>query len=796
MLQSIWNPHQETRATDRLRIVATLFLTLCVFISECHAEFATATRFESGRQDSVKSGWNPVFLAVNINGVEVDKVATLLRNEKNQLIVSEQDLLDWRLNTANIKMLTVEDHSYGSLDSADIMRHRLDNHTQTLFIDAPASAFVTSEIDNALKKSLEVSPVPNGGFFNYDLSWQNTGDKTSSGGLFEMGAFNQFGNGTNTMVWRNSPNQNEVIRLNTTWNQDMPNRMESLRFGDNISRSGSLGKSLRFGGVQWGTNFATRPDFVTFALPSISGEAALPSTIDLYVNQVRKLQNNVQAGPFDLTNVPVVTGQGELQLVVKDLLGRQQLVTQSYYASQNLLRPGLRDFSYEAGFTRNNFGIHQADYGAFIVSANDRLGLSQNFTRELRAEATGSQQTIGASGVWLLPKIGMAYLGTANFGGALSNDGGAGGSLLSIGTERQSSALSYGVRAQYASSQFTQLGLLPNARPRQTVTCSLGFPWGGNSFGLNYVSQSLWDGDKNELVSFNFNRSLGSFGNLSLNALHKFGDNQDTSLSVALILPLGNNRNFSVDATRQAGIDRQSIQFQGNAPEGEGFGYRVRASNQDEFFANGVMNTQVASVSTEVARFNGKTGYRAGINGGIAIAGGGVFMSRKIDDSFAVVKVDSYDNVRVYRDNQEITRTNKQGLALVPRLRGYQKNLVSIEQQDLPMDAEIDTLELKIKPPLRTGVIAEFPIRKSMHASFRLVNEGGNPLQAGTMLELEDKRMIPVAYDGRVFVSGINASNMLNGVATGSQCKFSLTLGKAGEALEDYGTVVCKGVLQ
>lgn len=42
---------------------------------------------------------------------------------------------------------------------------------------------------------------------------------------------------------------------------------------------------------------------------------------------------------------------------VRDATGREQIVLQPIYSSIKLLKEGLTDFSYEAGWLRSNFGL-------------------------------------------------------------------------------------------------------------------------------------------------------------------------------------------------------------------------------------------------------------------------------------------------------------------------------------------------------------------------------------------------------------------------------------------------------
>jgi outer membrane usher protein len=117
------------------------------------------------------------------------------------------------------------------------------------------------------------------------------------------------------------------------------------------------------GGVQFSSDFSMQPDLVTFPLPVVGGSAAVPSTVDVLVNGTRFLSRQVQPGPFQVAQLPVVTGASTITMNVSDALGKQVGVTLPFYASSRLLAPGLHRYSAETGFIRRNWGLRGNDYG-------------------------------------------------------------------------------------------------------------------------------------------------------------------------------------------------------------------------------------------------------------------------------------------------------------------------------------------------------------------------------------------------------------------------------------------------
>ena len=127
-----------------------------------------------------------------------------------------------------------------------------------------------------------------------------------------------------------------ATRLESTWIYAMPERTVTLRAGDVISRAGAWGRAVRYGGVQYATDFDTQPTLVRTPVQFAAGQATVPSTVDVFVNNALVTQQQVKPGPFSVTNIPPISGSGDVTLVVRDELGREQVVTRPFYSSPTL----------------------------------------------------------------------------------------------------------------------------------------------------------------------------------------------------------------------------------------------------------------------------------------------------------------------------------------------------------------------------------------------------------------------------------------------------------------------------
>ncbi|MBO7942141.1 fimbria/pilus outer membrane usher protein, partial [Streptomyces sp. S9] len=154
-----------------------------------------------------------------------------------------------------------------------------------------------------------------------------------------------------------APRRTDSVRLDTSWRWSKPESMFAIAVGDVISGQLDWTRPLRLGGVRFGRDFGLQPYRITTPLPTLVGEVAVPSAVDLYVNGLRQYSGEVAPGPFQLTTVPGITGAGSAQLVVTDAFGRVRTIDFPFYAAQQLLAKGLSDWSVSLGVARESYAL-------------------------------------------------------------------------------------------------------------------------------------------------------------------------------------------------------------------------------------------------------------------------------------------------------------------------------------------------------------------------------------------------------------------------------------------------------
>ena len=735
--------------------------------------------------------WNTWVLAVQLNGREVSPGSVVLEEPHyGRLVAPVGQLRLWRIRLDDKRILAFQGEVFYPLDAIPGAKVSLDRSQLVLGLEVPSAQLLP--FDMAQEQADRPEPVSGrGGFLDYDLLLTaGSGVDARLDGLAELGVFNRLGVLTSGLQASDLAGEPSVTRLDTTFTRDLPDRRESLRLGDSLTNGGALAQPVRFAGLQWGTNFATDPSFVTFPTPAIGGLVDQDSVVDVFVNNLRQATGQVPAGPFRIDNVPVVTGAGEVQLVVRDLLGRERIVTQSYYVSARLLRAGLHDYSYEVGFERQRYGERSFAYGDPLAAATHRYGFSELLTGEAHAAA----QPGSASGA-LGASFRAGNLGVFSGGLGASLDEGSPGGMGQIAYEYQASRFSFGAQTRYATADFVQAGD-GGHRTRRVDQLNLGFDLRDlGRVGVLALNQDNRDRETARSLAATYSLAVGP-GSFLLRGAQFIEPDTDWVVTATYALSLGGTRSSSVEVERSQHGQRARAQYRrGRGASDLGLDYRLAAEAGDEarsVDARFSYQTVHGAAELDVEHFDGDDNLRAGVSGSVGLVDGVVRPSRRIGRSFGMVATPG--DVRVYLDNREVGRTDKSGYLMLPALRPYEANRVRLEVEDLPLDARIGSAEAVAVPFERSGVAVDFDVRRERQATAKLLDASGQPLPAGLQLASGDGTATAwvaksgfsriVGGDGPAEVTGLDAMQRLWSCV--------LPAVPADAALPDLGAIACR----
>jgi len=733
----------------------------------------------------------PALLEVTVNGQAADEPAEFLRDRGGRLYLPAAFLRTWRIRAPPSGAIRIEGELHYPASALPALRLDISEEAQSLSIVADPGAFeAQSDVLDGVDASAMTAPS-NGVYLNYDVFADHYRGETNANGAFEAGLFTARGAGMMSFFASAGGSRARVTRLETNWTIDRPQNMTSIRIGDGISSAGPGAAPLRFAGIQYARNFAVQPGYITMPLPTVGGSAAVPSVADVYVNSTLQGERQVAPGPFELRNVPVPTGGGTVQLVVRDLLGREIVTQQSYYASAQLLRRGLHDFSYEAGFLREAFGRRSNQYGAFFASTSHRYGVSDHVTVEATAQASKTTQMAGVA-------LNAIVFDLAQVGGsvAISHSRQQMGFRAAASVQRSSRGLSFGVQADYTSAHYAAVGFpADKPPPRYTIQAFADMPLSRGGVGINFLHRSL-RGEADETLAGVFGSwQLGPSAAIQIYARRSIVGTRQTSFGAHFSLQLGGRRSAALSIDREGGRNAAYLSFQNDPPPGPGSGFRMMARLGESNVADAsyVRNLQSASLTAQATYVRGAPGLRLSASGAVGWMEGRLFASRSLGQSFAAVRLEGHPGVHVYADNQPVGVTDKSGFLMVPGLRPFDLNTIRVDESDLPLDVSLAAGEITIRPFARAGTSVRFAARRERGVVMRVRLEDGTDLPAGAALRIEEAAQTYVAVSGgEVYVPDLRGRATMEASWSGQRCTFPVIVPEDGDLQPRLDNLVCR----
>jgi outer membrane usher protein len=661
-------------------------------------------------------------------------------------------------------------------------------------VDAAAQTLVVTLAPDASKVSLIGAPQASsprdeeagdsGAVLNYDLTLQRSAAALRSAGLFDARLFGPLGLLEQTLLASDN-SRPHALRLDTTWTQIDAPQLRRLRAGDFIPVALGWTRPVRMGGVQWMTDFALRPDLVTAPLPSLTGSAAVPSTVDVLVNGVRQLSQPVDAGRFEVRQLPIVSGQGEIAVVVRDALGRESVQRLPFYASMHQLASGLSAYSLELGRIRRGWGQTNGGYGDAAAQATLRHGATDRLTLEAHAEA-GRDVALAGGGAL----INVGDLGLVNASLATSRGSERSGRQASLGAERQSSTSSVNLALTQASAGYRDIAAAEgDAVLRHSARFGAGLGLGGlGSLGIALVATEtavmpLAPARRTRIASGSYSVSLADGrAQFFASAFRDSMPGGGRGVSISLMLPLGGRGGVSASLTRDRNGSGASLQAGESALVAGDFGWRAQT---DEGLSGSLATRRLAGIeyrapwarlAAEAEQVAGASATRVGVQGALVALGGQLHATLPVADSLAVVTLDGQPGVAVYHENRLVGQTDANGQIVVPNLLSHQINRIAIDPLDLPMDADVDGLSRELRPSDRVGVVLRFALQRSRSALLVLRDAAGAPLPLGAQVLLTggntdadgkggdgpaEGEPFVVGYDGLAYLRGLSEHNRI-----------------------------------
>jgi len=695
----------------------------------------------------------------------------------------------------NAQKIRTSDCLYGYLfDGKSGFKFKYDAEKFSLDINVPYEAFALNVFDQKPITKIIPEPPLLGAYMNYQLYGTQTKSASTAStssvitntgsGLLEPVIFGKIGSLSNSFAISESKSGYSITRADSFFQKDFPESLQSLIVGDTSNTDGTWSRSAHYLGLRWSTNYATQPGYIYAPNPIISGSAAIPSVVDVYINNQKTFSQKVSPGPFDFTHLPIPDGAGQVSLVVKDLLGNEQIITKDWYLSSMLLAKDEKNFSVETGFLRKAFGTDSAKYSDPFASTSYMYGVTNATTAQSRFEIQQKRQAVGGN---LSTTLGNFAL--LNAVGALSNDDAFGiGNQYGVGLQQQSNSFAANISLNRYNNDFRQFASNEDdTKPKMKLNAGVNipikleansmFPQIKSGIGINYVESSNWNDVNFKSVSVSSGIPLPYGGSLSLYANKRMDDVKAWSTGISIGYTFGNYSARMSTSKDPSGIQTTATSISSNVPSGPGMGWS--AYNEDfknNVKLNALINTNSTQLTANLSKKDGLVdGKRIGVSGSAGLLEKEFFVSRTISDgSFALVKVGTFPDVPIYSQNNLVAYSSQSGFAAFP-IRPYEKGKIEIKEEEMPLELESKIVQFNPTAYARTGVFINFPVKYSKNLLIHIKLPNGSNVPAGAYARLmAGEEQYIVAKDGEVYLTSLSEKNRVIVTWLENKCEFDL----------------------
>ena len=729
---------------------------------------AADARAQSGTSDSLRQDLleapyqGRTWLEVFINGQPTGLVATFTIEDGALTLPREQyEGIGLVLPEDATAMAPDEPVTLNALPRLD---GSIDYRNQTINLLVPPAYIRPDIIDVQPRLPAMEAVTGRGAMLGYDIVTTTTEASGSQRETFfasalDARAFSEWGVLRSDVLLRSDPGPeaDTFVRLDTSWTYDDEADVVTYRAGDSVTGGLGWSRSVRYGGAQIERDFAIRPDIVTLPLQEFYGSVQAPSRVDLFVNGLQRTEERVDGGPFAITDLPLNTGVNTVAVTTTDAFGREVTVESEVYVGPQLLAAGLLDFSVASGLLRQGFGEQSFLYETPFASGTVRRGMNEWLTLQGHAEVAESLFLAGTGAAFLIGNFAEAEI---DFAASGSNQGEGG--LVSASFERQAEGYAVGFRGTLTSEEFADLVSLQGADyARRQLTAAFGYnlgDYGSASLALLDTLQRSEQHQRN--LSASYSVQLWDQSWLIASVFNDLLDHQNRGVSINLSFPLGDPARDN-PVLLNMGVRQQpeetSLYSELSQDNGEG-AISWRAAGRTGAFA--AVDGEVSYDGSRIdARLRGEEA-RDGRTVEAEVAGAvvyldGFFLADRVVDAFAVVQVPGMEGVDIYRENRYVGTTDEWGYVFVNELGSYDRNRLSLDVSDIPLDADLDRTEQIVVPRRDSGALVIFNARQSRSAIVVLEMPDGEPAPLGARVTAESLPASVMGYDGETYLTDL-----------------------------------------
>lgn len=573
--------------------------------------------------------------------------------------------------------------------------------------------------------------------------------------------------------------------------RDVPVLKGQLTLGDSVT-SGDLFDSLNLRGIQLQSDDRMLPEGLRFYSPMLRGIAETNAKVRVSQRGQTVYETTVPPGPFELSDIGVMSFGGDVQLTITEADGRVRTQFIPYSSPPMLLHDGVARYGLAVGKVRDDSlrekpGLAQGFYQYGLGNMYTLYGGGQ-LSEHYHAFGIGNAFNTFLGGVSIDITHARSELQDGKVSSGNSYNVGFSKYFSPTDTDVMLAAYRYSSKGFYSlrdatSERYgrTNDDFVIDYRVKERLTLNIGQPvWDRGRMNFTGSSFSYWDERGNaSQYSLTYNQSERYFS-WSLSATRSFNENGKNINSVMLSfsVPLGHSSIvekplFSTLYSSLSHDNDHNTMFQSNiiGSQGEqseltyGVGTQVsRAKDngtQTAFNANANYDSSFGQFGSTASVGNRVKQLSFSANGSVVGHRGGLTLGPHLGDyPLALVHAPGAEGARMI--NGYGSRVDSHGYAVVPSLMPYRENTIALDVKGLPDSVDVLQSESTIIP--RMGAVIPVNMKTQVGTPVVLIvrdiKQGFLPI--GTeVFDSQGSSTGIIGQGGMVFIRGWDALHNL-----------------------------------
>ena len=448
------------------------------------------------------------------------------------------------------------------------------------------------------------------------------------------------------------------------------------------------------------------------------------SDVDVLINGEKFDSFQLDAGNYDLASLPIQQGSNDVQLLIRDSFGKQQVIDYNFFFEPLSLPAGEKEYSLGFGFVTESLGFEPSYSKKIAVSGYYRKAISENLIVGGALQGSKDTQVAGAT-LSVVPQI-IPGVFDMEIAGSRS-DAGNGLALradyrLQTGNGLDGSS-QFAVNVDYQSRQFSTIDqLLPIGFDLLSVSATYSKSFTDRTYatlGGNYSKRTARArddytvfADVNHRVSDRMRVTAGAEYGLATAFRKALG------VRVGLTLALGARTRAGVDYRSRTGSMRANF-TRGADNEIGSVGYDVSLSKfrddtqadlQMDYISNRFeARANVTSSGQRLGDVFDDQRMRLQVGTSVAFAGGSFGIGRPIDNSFmlarphAALETHGIITARTLSGGSYYARSGALGAAVQGDLTPYNKQSVQFDAANPGDGFDVGDGVVLVEPPYKSG---------------------------------------------------------------------------------------------